>query len=93
MENHKARLAHAVKMNRTADLSKILLFKDHQMPEGHPFIWDNLAEGGWRRCQSNEEILRGTWEIHSEWCGSSKAKEFFFGTVVNDAVDPANRLE
>jgi hypothetical protein len=54
------------------------------IPEAHPFVRD---ENEWRRCESNEEMLKGTQQHHGEWCGYSGAKkQFFFGELTSDEV-------
>ena len=67
-------------------MARITLPKLHNAPEGHPYVRD-VEGGAWRDCESNEDILRGTAQIHREWCGPSKANgQLFFTDMTRDEV-------
>ena len=82
------RIHFEARMNRIGSLSRMLLPKARQQPEGHPFIQDENT-GEWKRCETNAEILKGTEQVHSNWMGKSKAKrECHYLSMAEDDVGP-----
>jgi hypothetical protein len=82
----------AAQMNQMGLLSRMLLPKVQQKPEGHPLVQDK--EGGeWQKCETNEDILKGTKQKHSNWMGRTKAKrECHYLSIKEDEIGPCGIL-
>jgi len=48
------KLTHGARMQRTGDISRILLPKLREMPEGYPFIQDPFTMKELRKCRNND---------------------------------------
>jgi len=77
-------MVRAARLNRTGTLSKLLLPKPHEQPEGHPFI---LEDGEWRRAMTIEEVREGTKQFHSNWMNRTPSKrEIHYLDLETDGV-------